>query len=190
MTMPDFNPYAAPDADASPLPRVEGGGLWRSGRFLVMDKASTLPDTCVSCNAPAEGFTLRRRLAWHSPWWYLLLLGNLLIYIVAALIVQKKADIRVGLCPLHRGRRRTFLMIAWSLVILGVALPFGLGILDPDAAIFGIMALPVLLLTGALVGLYGGRVVYPKRINDQFVWIGGVSPVLLERLPEWQGGSI
>lgn len=187
--MTDFNPYAAPAADTSLRPGPEAGGLWRSGRLLVMDKAAALPDACVTCNAPAGGFALRRRLAWHSPWWYLLLLGNLLIYIVAALIVQKKAVIRVGLCPLHRGRRRTCVAVAWSLAALGVALPIGLGMLAPDAVVYGIIALPFLLLTGALVGLYGGRVVYAKRIDDQFAWIGGVSPALLDTLPAWQGAS-
>lgn len=189
MTMPEYNPFAAPDADNLVLPRVEGGGPWRSGRLLVMDKAAPLPETCVTCNAPADGFTIRRRLVWHSAWLYLLLLVNVLVYIVAVLIVQKKAVIRVGLCPLHRRRRRTCLLIAWSLVILSMALPVGLMILYPDAASFGFIALPFLLICGALIGIFGGRVVYPKRIDDQFAWISGVSPAFLNRLPEWQGGS-
>lgn len=187
--MTEFNPYASPSAAPFAGSAVGTGGPWRSGRLLVMEKTAPLPDACVTCNAPAGGFTLRRRLAWHSPWLYLLLLGNLLIYIIVAMIVQRRADIRIGLCTEHRGRRRTWIVVAWSLAAVAIALPIVLAVLTPDTAIIGIAALPLLLLVAALVGLYGGRVVSAKRIDDHHVWIGGVSPALLATLPEWRGAS-
>lgn len=188
--MTDFNPYAAPAVDLGHRPRDPGnGGLWRNDRVLVMEKTAPLPDACVVCAAPAGGFTLRRRLAWHSPWWYLLLLVNLVVYVVVALIVQRKADIRVGLCAMHRGRRRTWLAVAWSLVAVAVALPMVLIGLSPDSIGYGLIALPILLIVAALVGLYGARVVHPKRIDDTHAWIGGVSPAFLATLPEWRGAA-
>lgn len=187
--MSDFNPYAAPTADVGERPAISptGEGLWQSGRVLVMEKTAVLPDVCVVCNAPADGFSLRRRLAWHSPWWYFTIFLGVLIYIIVALIVQRRADIRVGLCMTHRQRRRTWLTVAWMIVALAVALPFVLGWLDPDAIAFGFLALPLLLLAAALVGLYGARVVYPKRIDAEYAMLGGVSPAFLMTLPEWQG---
>lgn len=188
--MAEFNPYAAPAHDVGMQPRERAdGGLWRSGRLLVMDKTTPLPDACVVCAAPADGFTLRRRLFWHSRWWYLMILINLLVYVIVAMAVRRRADIRVGLCAAHRGRRRMWIALAWSLAVAAVALPFALAHLGDDAAAVVVAALPLLLLAAGLVGVYGARVVYPKRIDDEFAWIGGVSPALLATLPEWRGAA-
>ena len=93
--MSDFNPYAPPadisDGGGRWGGADEGGGLWRERFLLVMDKTATLPDDrCIVCHAPATGKPLRRKLSWHTPWWYLLVLFNLLVYVIAAMIVRRK----------------------------------------------------------------------------------------------------
>ena len=47
------------------------GGVWRDQSTLVMTKDATLPDYCVKCDAPANGFRLKRNLSWHEPALYL-----------------------------------------------------------------------------------------------------------------------
>lgn len=190
--MSDFNPYAAPETDelrGSIAAASDVAGPWRQGRVLVMAKTGELPPRCVCCNAPATGRPLKRTLTWHPAWWYLLLLFNLLVYLVVALIIRRTAIIRVGLCDRHRGRRRMWIALAWSLVLLAIALPMiasATGSTDPFV-FFGLT--PLLLLVAALIGIFGARVVYAKRIDDHHAWIGGVSPAYLAELPSWEGAA-
>jgi peptidoglycan/LPS O-acetylase OafA/YrhL len=192
--MSDFNPYAPPAADSTVTSRGsvshDGPGLWRERSLLVMDKTATLPvDRCIVCHEPATGRPLRRKLSWHSPWWYLLVLFNLVVYAIAAMIVRRKVDLRVGLCDLHRTRRRRSIALAWTLIVVAFFL-LGYVALNPvtDAPMAALMALALLsLLVGGLVAVYGPRVVTAKQIDDRYAWIGGVSSKLLDTLPDWSG---
>lgn len=186
-----FNPYAAPQADHEFESLVaisdDSERLWRDGGLLVMDKTASLPGRCVVCNAPASGTTLRRRLAWHAPGWYLLVLLNLGFYVITALIVTKKARISIGLCEAHRKRRRRWMALAISLSVIGFILSFACLAISPDAALVGSACAVSIFLISAVVWIYGTRVVYAKRIDHAFAWIGGVSPEFLAALPEWAG---
>ena len=192
--MSDFNPYAPPAAESNVTSRGsvshDGPGLWRERSLLVMDKTATLPvDRCIVCHEPATGRPLRRKLSWHSPWWYLLVLFNLLFYAIAAMLVRKTLAVPVGLCDLHRTRRRRWIALAWGLVVVAIGL-LGLVFSNPvtDATMAALMALALLLLLGGgVVGIYGPRVVYAQRIDDRYAWIGGVSSKLLDTLPDWTG---
>ena len=193
--MSDFNPYAPPAADTLDSGRQWGesddrGGLWRERFLLVMDRTATLPvDRCIVCDAPATGRPLRRKLSWHSPWWYLIVLVNLLFYAIAAMIVRKTVAVRVGMCDLHRTRRRWWIAFAWSLILVAIGL-LGLVFSNPvtDFTMAALMALALLsLFAGGVVGIYGPRVVSAKQIDDRYAWIGGVSSQLLDTLPDWPG---
>ena len=158
--------------------------LWRSDRLLVMNKDATLPDRCVKCNAPANGKRLTRNLYWHSPYIYLLILLNLIIYVIVALIVRKKARVQIGLCDQHRTKRRLALSFGW-LAGLG-----GLGLFIVSLAnSWGLLALVGfgLLLAGLIVGATGSMI-SAKRIDDRFVWVKGVCRPYLDSLPEWREG--
>lgn len=189
--MAAFNPYSAPEADSDEAtPAVttgSGEGLWRDGQRLVMRKMALLPDVCVVCNAPAGGFMLRRKLYWHSPVWYLTFFLNLVIYLIVALIVRKRVDVRVGLCPVHRARRRNCIAIVWTLCLAALLLPFLAGALDSDSSALAFLAAGMVILTAGLVGVFGASVVRAKRIDDQFAWLAGVSPAFLATLPDWRG---
>lgn len=192
--MADFNPYAPPSDDVAepgrPLGAADDGGLWRERFLLVMDKTATLPvDRCIVCHAPASGRPLRRKLFWHTPWWYLLILFNLLVYVIAAMIVRRKVDLRVGLCDTHRSRRRWWIALAWSLVLAAIGLLFiGMTVRLADGTMAALMGLAVVgLLAAGLIGIYAVRVVTAKQIDDRYAWIGGVSSKLLDTLPDWTG---
>jgi len=193
--MVDFNPYAPPSDDVAARDRRrgetdDGGGLWRERFLLVMDRTVTLPvDRCIVCNAPATGKPLRRKLSWHSPWWYLLILFNLLFYAIAALIVRKKVDIRVGLCDSHRQRRRMWITVAWLLVLVAIGLVVVATVTpladEVIALLMGLFA--VCLLAAGVIAVYGPRIVTAKQIDDRYAWIGGVSSEFLDTLPDWTG---
>src|SRR5262249_31752161 len=103
---------------ASPL----GGELWRYRRQLVLRPGTVVPDRCVKCNSPANGSRLRRRLYWHPPLVYLLILVNLLLYVIVALVIRKRAVIDIGICAVHRQRRIIIIALSWSSILVGVAM--------------------------------------------------------------------
>jgi hypothetical protein len=158
--------------------------LWRSDRVLVMNKEATLPDRCVKCNAPAHGQRLKRQLYWHSPYLYLLVVINLLIYAIVALLVRKKARVEIGLCDAHRTKRRIAIALGW-LMGLGGFVTFIVSLANEWWALALISF--VVFIAGFFVGARGSMV-SAKKIDQQFVWIRGVCRPYLDTLPEWSGG--
>jgi hypothetical protein len=168
---------------------VIGAGLWREGRLLVMRKSAELPFVCVKTNQPADGW-LRRKLYWHHPAIYLVALVNLIIYAIVAVCVQKKADIRVGLCRDRIVRRRWAIAIGWLSALAGLGLCIaGCAGLDTPGGEMAWLILAGLAVgfVGAITGLVLSSVVSPAKITDEFVWLKGVHPDFLEPLPEWPG---
>lgn len=159
-------------------------GLWQNGRELVTYNETPFPDRCVKCNAPADGFKLKRVLYWQHPAYYLLLLCNLLILVIVILLVRKKATFHVGLCEHHRTQRKVALGVGW-LGCLG-----GLGLIV--AAIT--MSSGWLGLAGAVVflgcGIYAGikaPIITASKIDKTTVWIRGAHNDFLAQFPQWPG---
>lgn len=75
----DVNPYAPPRASIGGVGSQAPEGVWRDGKTLVVSHDADLPDRCVKCNQRADGYRLKRRLAWHPSGWYALVL----IYLIA-----------------------------------------------------------------------------------------------------------
>lgn len=152
-----------------------------------MHKMAVLPDRCIKSNEPTHE-RLKRSLYWHHPAIYLLILAHLLIYVIVALIVRKSAVIQVPLAKRFKKRRIRNMIIAWSIVLFGL-LSLVLGItlangnqIEPLHVVL-IVLFPFSLLLGALWGIFGCRVVYAKKIDDQFVWIAGASRDFLAQFP-------
>lgn len=169
---------------------VAGGRMkvWRQGRTLVMAKDAALPDRCVKCNVPTGGQKLPRSLYWHHPAIYAVILLNLLIYVVVALIVRKRANIAVGLCEKHRAIRKRAILTAWILVLIGAGLII-VGIAAGSGADNAWMILGgiVLLLFAAVYGAVRARIVRARRMDGDYVWLDGVCRPYLEELPDWTG---
>jgi hypothetical protein len=182
----NHNPYApsrASLAGAAVAP-AEGGGAWRDGAVLVLSREASLPSRCVRCNEPAEEPTKSHRVYWHSPWIYLLILVNILIYAVIAVIVRKKAVVAPGLCSAHKRRRRIGIAIAWVLLLGGVAL-LSIGVGNGEAA--GIGGGVLLMLVAVLVSMNAARILRPKRIDDQYVRLKGCGVAFLDSIPPFAG---
>jgi hypothetical protein len=170
-------------AEGAPPPQPVGL-VWRTNRQMVLRPETTLPDRCVCCNAPTQGYRLKRNLYWHPPWYYLLILISILVYAIVALCIRKKAVIYISLCEAHRIQRKWFITGSW------VAAFLGLGLLIAGIAGYGgwLALLGVVLLLGALIcGAVKGAVVSAARIDREFVWVKGVGQPFLADLPEWSG---
>ncbi len=166
-----------------PTVGMPGSGVWRDKSVLVMSKDAQLPNRCIKCNEPTNG-RLKRKLTWHHPAIYILILIAWLVYLIVALIVRKRATVGVGLCEEHCAKRRKNLLITWSLVLLGVA-GFILAMIEEDGTYALIGAL--LLLSGIIYGIVFARIVAPSKIDDKFVWLKGVNKDYLNLLPQWPG---
>jgi hypothetical protein len=165
-------------------PATALGMVWRVNRQLVMRPETPLPDRCVKCNAPANGYQLKRQLYWHHPALYLLIIVSLLVYVIVAICVRKKAVIHIGLCEHHRKQRGYVIAGSWLAVVAGVIMLIaGISNSSGGLAVAGI----ALLLGGAIFGAVRGPMVAAAKIDKDYVWVRGPGQAFLADLPEWTG---
>lgn len=160
------------------------GGVWRDRSTLVMSKEASLPDHCVKCNASANGLRVKRRLSWHHPAIYLVILVAWIIYVVLALVLRKQATVYLGLCPEHYQRRRNLLIIGWVLLAIGLVSPVvGFSSDYPAVGLFGILILFISIIWLVIIN----RIVTVKKIDDRFVWLNGINADYLAMFPPLEG---
>ena len=168
---------------------IEGGAapahtsrIWRRDRQFVLAPNTPLPDRCIRCNGPTNGFKLKRDLSWHPPAYYFLILLSLLIYVIVALVVRKKAVLHIGLCEQHRAERRRVILICSLGALLGVALLIAAAVVGKGIpALFGV----VFLLGAAIWSAIKAPVVSAAKIEKDLVWIKGAGEPFLATLPGW-----
>ena len=159
------------------------GGVWRDNKTLVMTKDASLPDQCVKCNAPAHGFKLKRKLSWHHPALYVVILVAWIIYLVLAVALSKRATVFLGLCTEHVTRRRNFLIAGWIMFALGLIAPVVAFSNDyPGLGLLGIL----LLFVSIFWLVFANRVVTVKKIDDRLVFLNGIDSQYLAQFPAWQ----
>lgn len=167
-----------------PGPIAAAGLLWRTKSQLVTSSGATFPDRCVRCNAPANGYRLKRQLYWHPPAYYLLILLGLLIYAIVAICIRHKAVLHIGLCERHRVRRK------WGIVSCTLGVLAGLGLFITGAVgDIGSLILPgiLLFLGGVIHGVITGVRISPVKMTKEHVWLRGVNKDFLAELPELPG---
>lgn len=164
-----------------PPPILNVPMIWRSKSILVMTKQAALPDRCVKCNEPTQQ-RLKRRLRWHHPALYILIFGGVLFYFILALVFSKTATIHVGLCEAHAAARKRDILISWVIAVLSLV-SFYFAIVNES---LGMMLIGLVLFLGAVIyGVVRARVVAPQKIDDQYVWLTGVTGEYLQEFPEW-----
>jgi hypothetical protein len=166
--------------------RIELGvvhGVWRSGKRMVMAEDAELPDRCVKTDRPADGEWADIRLQWHHPALYLVLLVNLIAYFIVAYFVSTRVIVRVGITTPVLASARRARQLTWALPLAGIAL----------CMVAATASLPLLLWPGGAlivvsipVFFLRGRLIWATRIEHGYVWIAGVHPDYLARLPEWR----
>src|SRR6185312_5268560 len=153
--MDDRNPYAPSQASLSVTEPAATGGVgagrtvWREGDLLITSIGAEMPRRCVKCNGPADQPTKARKVYWHHPGLYLLVLFNVLVYAVVVTVVRKKVFVSAGLCKEHKQRRRIAMSAAWTGALSGIVLVFvGMG---TGFGVWGALA-GVLLILGSIIG--------------------------------------
>jgi hypothetical protein len=182
--MAGHNPYAPTQASLKSADTPAGtGGLWREGNCLVVARGAAFPHRCVKCNEPSEEPHKLRKVYWHHPAVYLLLLAYAILYIIVALIVRRTMEINPGLCTQHREKRTLWIRVGWlgsfaafaGVLILGGAL----GVQSPWIPLVAVLA----FFTLAILGIVKSRLVYPQRIDDNQARLKGCGESFLASLP-------
>jgi hypothetical protein len=157
-------------------------GVWRAGRRMVVAGDAEFLDRCVKTDLPAEGEWADLRLRWHHPALYLVLLVNIIVYFIVAYFASTSVVVHVGITHRALFAARRAWRLTWALVLVGLAL-CAAAVLAGPALLWGpgvalmVVAIPVFLLRA--------RIVWPTRIEHGYVWLAGVHPDYLARLPEW-----
>ena len=149
--------------------------VWRDGKDVVVVRDKPLPPRCVKCNARVTGAIKTRKFYWHTPMLYLVILVGLLFYAIVALIVRKKSEHAVALCPTHARRRQAFIFGSLAMFVAGLFVAFS----GADWVVLGI----VLMVAALVVGLLGGRIMVATKIDDRYARFRGVSKAFLASLP-------
>jgi hypothetical protein len=163
---------------------------WCDGRKVVTRDQAELPHRCYKCNAPATEAPLKRKLYWHPPGYYwLIVLGvitriGILLYVIVAMIVRKRATIHAHLCPRHALRRKVLLIVGWSGFGLGLATLIAGAVLH---ATWVIITAPILLLAAMIARIAGGMPLRASRMKDGVIWLRGAGKEFLASLPPWAG---
>ncbi len=174
---PVDNPWAPPVTRTLEAP-IEGG-VWREGSEVVMLRQAELPKRCVHCNAAVDGRIGKRRIYWHHPGWYALLLLNIVLYALVAIFVRQTAVIQPGLCTQHR-RWRIAVLLGGALVLAGLlGLTFVRLTHSGPALLGGVGASVVVIVLTAWLS----RTVRPSLINHRRIRLKGAGPAFLDSLP-------
>jgi hypothetical protein len=158
-----------------------GQSVWRSGKLLIMKSDAPLPNCCVKCGEVATT-RLQRKLFWHPPWVFCLILISILVYAIVAMVMRKRGNAAVPLCEAHRARRVRGIMIGWGLALLSMgALAIAI---SQESGAWGAIS-GVLLLTGLITGMVMARLLTPTKIDEHLMTLKGCCPAFLAKLPEY-----
>lgn len=175
------NPYAPPGASLIRDANEDSPGIWREGKLLIVEKDAQLPSRCIRCNAEVSEPARERKIYWHSPWLYLLILVNIIVYAIGALIARKTAKVNPALCPTHHRNRLLVLWLGFSSAVLLFILTFFAFVNDyPLAGGLCVLAFLIALITVSVKG----RIFLPVKITKEEARIKGCGEAFLDSLPE------
>ena len=179
-----FNPYQAPASDVIPKINNDAESLscWTEGKYLVMPiEKGTLPHRCVRCNAPVDGLIKTRKLYWHHPALYLLILISILVYAVAAIIVRKKIVVQPGLCDEHENKRIKGIYLSLGVFFTSILLLFiSTTNVVPSQLFFGIGIIG--LLVGILLYAITSKILTVNKIKGNLVYFSKCGQPFLDSI--------
>lgn len=180
-----FDPYAPPESAIGSAPLARADGVRRDGKELVidLDAGESLPDFCLKCGQPADGFRLRRKLQWHPSWVYLLIMLNIIFYAIGALATRKTMQLALPLCEQHRGRRSRLMWASAAVMVLCMIGCAGGISLDHHASGFVILVAAVLGFSALIALFIVQSPLRAKRIDQLEGRFLGAKPAFLDRLP-------
>jgi len=174
--MEERNLYAPPKASVAEQRQSD---CTRDGRWVVVGTGSDLPPRCILCNEPAQLPAKTIKIYWHSPWIYVLILLNILLYAIVGLIARRSASVSPGLCAVHSATRKRRIIV--STIVFGLFLAAGIALVANGDAAMGVTLFTLSLITLVVMRILT-RKVYAKRITKEYATLGGCKEPFLASL--------
>lgn len=154
--------------------------LVKGDRLLVTSPAS-LPHYCVDCGAEVDEMGERRdkTLNWIPPWTYIFILIGILIFVLVALVTQKKVKIEYSLCAEHSARFKTRRLVNGSVWILCILLIVG-AIALQNAAMA--VLIPIVAIAGIVTLIRAGERLKVVHVKNGEATLKGASPQFLAQI--------
>lgn len=165
------NPYQAPSASPHEQPQAPHPDLFHDGECLIVRDGTTLPPICVKTGVDLTGPSRSRKLSWHPQWVTFTILISLLIYVVLAAIMTKRARVQYFSTPEAHRSWRLGLAGAWVFCLLGVVLLIAGFIASAEGIHFVWPIGLVMLIAGIVLSCTKARLMSVKKIEDGWVWL-------------------
>ncbi|WP_295957903.1 hypothetical protein [uncultured Xanthomonas sp.] len=132
----------------------------------------------MKCGAPLGNDELKKRtFYWHAPGWYALILVSILVYAIAALVARKRSSHVLGMCAAHRRRRNRYILLIAGAFLVGPLLGVAVG------GESGFWLGGAVFLVMLIWGMFGARILVPRRMDERYARYKGLAPAFLARLP-------
>lgn len=175
----DASPYAAPKSELNHQNSHSSSAFYAHKKNVIFKPETPWPSRCFKCNKE----TSRKKkltLVYVNPWVYLTLFIWFVITIILSLFVQKKFKIELPVCDVHIKKRRRFLLMQWSLLLLALAV-FAAGIHYMNDIV---IALAIALVLVVVIAAIFGRMVVATKFKDEQLWVRGTGKEFRASLPE------
>lgn len=178
------------------------GTIWRDGDRLVILRTANLPDRCVHCDEPAQGYRLKNTFVSYPPALLLLIVpccaapflgvlsGNTVLSaviaasaasVVIALSVRKSQLLEIPICPAHREFRKKNAVIGAVIAAFSIALL----VIAKGRNDFLSHVGQAGLIFGIVWSVVRRRLPTCTRITKSHVILDGTAPAFRAGFPEW-----
>ncbi|MEZ0298210.1 MAG: DUF4339 domain-containing protein [Candidatus Methylacidiphilales bacterium] len=157
--------------------------VWNDGKVVLARNAATLPSRCLKCNCEVTEKAITRKLYWHHPIIYLVLLISPVVYVIVAIISRRRASLDIYLCRRHRSVRTWAIAGGWLGSILGLVIMAGGTSIVGDTGFYVVLLGALTLLASIIAGFAFSRFASAKLIKDELVWLKGAGNAFRESLP-------
>ncbi len=178
-TIPELFPNGGPP----PLPYartpVVPVGIWRKGKTLILHRNAALPQRCMKTNSP-DAVMVGRTFIWYNRLLLLALPAGLLLAAILIALLQKKAEVSIGLSRKYILRRRLAIAVGWlSLLPLLGGIVAGIAMENPLVALTGL----IVFLACVIYAAAAAPLIRAVRIDDWYVHLNGCCEEYLATFP-------
>lgn len=180
--MKEHNPYSTPKTEL--IDSNVTGEASRYKKNIIINTESALPERCIKCNQPTEEF-VNIKLFYMNPWWYLLILVNLLVLIIVSVFAGKRYRLKVPLCQLHNKKYKNRKLLVWGILLTSViTILIGLFLFSQQSETLGlVLTVGITLLLVAIITGFSIRLLHIRKRKGTTLWISGSKPAFLDSLP-------
>jgi hypothetical protein len=155
------------------------------GRLLVVTSGTVLPRRCVKTNRElSEQEMVKKDFYWASPWWALLILTGVLVYIVVYFVVRKKCTLTYGVARSVQNRY-FYMNTLKALISIGLFIGFFAAFASGSTTL-GLILVGLFVIS--LIALFiDNAPIIVRNHKDGSFWFKGCSPEFLASLNVLRG---